>query len=138
VEKALKGHFRPEFLNRIDETIIFDILDKDAIRKIVDIQIEQVRVRLLGKGIKLKMTAPVLTYLAKEGYDPHYGARPLKRLIQTRILNPVAQLIITKGIGEGDVIEVSLKGEELSFSVSKGKQKAVFKASEITEDVLVG
>jgi ATP-dependent Clp protease ATP-binding subunit ClpB len=138
VEKALKDHFRPEFLNRIDEIVIFDILDKEAIRKIVDIQMEQIRVRLLGKGIKLKLTAPVLTYLAKEGYDPHYGARPLKRLIQTKLLNPVAQLIITKGIGEGDSIEISVKGEDLSFSVSKGKQKAVFKASEITEDILVG
>jgi len=138
VEKALKEHFRPEFLNRIDEIVIFDILDKEAVRKIVDIQMEQVRKRLLGKGIKLKMSAQVLTYLGKEGYDPHYGARPLKRLIQTRILNPVAQLIITKGIGEGDVIDVSIKGEELSFSVSKGKQKATFKATEITEDILVG
>lgn len=138
VEKALKEHFRPEFLNRIDEVVIFDILNKEAVRKIVDIQIEQVRLRLAAKGIKLKITNPVLTYLAKEGYDPHYGARPLKRLIQTKILNPVAQLIITKGIGEGDAIDVSVKGEELSFSVAKGKQKATFKATEITEDVLVG
>lgn len=138
VEKALKEHFRPEFLNRIDEIVIFDVLSKDAIRKIVDIQIEQVRVRLLNKGIKLKVTTPVLTYLGKEGYDPHYGARPLKRLIQTKILNPVAQLIITKGIGEGDAIDVSVKNDELHFSVSKGKQKATFKGQEITEDALVG
>lgn len=138
VEKALKEHFRPEFLNRIDEIVIFDILGKEAVRKIVDIQIEQVRLRLAAKGIKLKITNPVLTYLAKEGYDPHYGARPLKRLIQTKILNPVAQLIITKGIGEGDSIDVSVKGDELSFSVAKGKQKATFKATEITEDILVG
>ncbi|MEY2640640.1 MAG: ATP-dependent chaperone ClpB [Candidatus Parcubacteria bacterium] len=138
VEKALKEHFRPEFLNRIDEIVIFDVLSRDAVRKIVDIQIEQVRQRLLGKGIKLKVTTPVLTYLAKEGYDPHYGARPLKRLIQTKILNPVAQLIITKGIGEGDSIDVSVKSDELHFSVAKGKQKATFKEQEITEDALVG
>jgi ATP-dependent Clp protease ATP-binding subunit ClpC len=138
VEKALKEHFRPEFLNRIDEIVIFDVLSRDAVRKIVDIQIEQVRVRLLNKGIKLKVTTPVLTYLGKEGYDPHYGARPLKRLIQTKILNPVAQLIITKGIGEGDAIDVSVKNDELHFSVSKGKQKATFKEQEITEDALVG
>jgi ATP-dependent Clp protease ATP-binding subunit ClpB len=138
VEKALKEHFRPEFLNRLDEIVIFDILDKDAVRKIVDIQIEQVRKRLLAKGIKLKVTSHVLTYLAQEGYDPHYGARPLKRLIQTKILNPVAQLIITKGIGEGDSIDVGIKEKELNFNVSKGKQKAMFKEQEITEEVLVG
>lgn len=138
VEKALKEHFRPEFLNRLDEIVIFDILNKDAIKQIVKIQIDHVKDRLQAKGIKTKVTAPVLTYLAKEGYDPHYGARPLKRLIQTKILDPVAHLIIAKGIGDGDTIDVNMKGNEFVFNVSKGKQKATFNEKEITEEVLVG
>src|SRR5690606_3991315 len=72
VEKALKDHFRPEFLNRLDEIIIFDILDKEAIKKIVEIQIDIVQKRLEQKGIKLKVAPVILKYLSEEGYDPHY------------------------------------------------------------------
>lgn len=138
VEKALKDHFRPEFLNRLDEIIIFDILDKEAIKKIVEIQIDLVRQRLEQKGIKLKVTPAVLKYLAEEGYDPHYGARPLKRLIQTKILNPAAQLIISSGLGEGDNLAVGMTGSEFTFGISKGKHQKMFKESEINEGALVG
>lgn len=133
VEKALKEHFRPEFLNRLDEIIIFDILNKEAIQKIVEIQIDLVRQRLEQKGIKLKASPVVLKYLAEEGYDPHYGARPLKRVIQTKILNPAAQLIIANGLGDGDTLTVGITGKEFTFGISKGKHQRMFKESEINE-----
>jgi len=138
VEKALKDHFRPEFLNRLDEIIIFDILDKEAIKKIVEIQISLVQQRLEHKGIKLKTSPAVMKYLSEEGYDPHYGARPLKRLIQTKILNPAAQLIIANGLGEGDTLSVGMSGSEFTFGISKGKHQRMFKESEINEATLVG
>ncbi len=138
VEKALKEHFRPEFLNRLDEVVIFDILNKEAIQKIVEIQIDLVRQRLEQKGIKLKTSPAVLKYLADEGYDPHYGARPLKRVIQTKILNPAAQLIIASGLGEGDNLSVGITGKEFTFGISKGKHQRMFKESEINEGALVG
>lgn len=138
VEKALKEHFRPEFLNRLDEIIIFDILNKEAIQKIVEIQIDLVRQRLEQKGIKLKVSPAVLKYLSDEGYDPHYGARPLKRVIQTKILNPAAQLIIASGLGDGDTLSVGLTGKEFTFGISKGKHQRMFKESDINESALVG
>ncbi len=138
VEKALKEHFRPEFLNRLDEVIIFDILNKEAIKKIVEIQIDLIRQRLEQKGIKMKTSPAVLKFLSEEGYNPHYGARPLKRLIQTKILNPAAQLIIASGLGEGDNLAVGISGKEFTFGISKGKHQKMFKESEINESALVG
>ncbi len=137
VEKALKEHFRPEFLNRLDEIVIFDILNKEAVKQIVEIQIDLVCQRLEQKGIKMKVSPQVLKYLSEEGYDPHYGARPLKRLIQTKILNPAAQLIIARGLGDGDTLTVGISGKEFTFGISKGKHQKMFKESEITEASLV-
>jgi ATP-dependent Clp protease ATP-binding subunit ClpC len=138
VEKALKDHFRPEFLNRLDDIVIFDILSEKAIEEIVNIQIEKVQERLLGKGIKIKLAKSVLTFLAKEGYNPQYGARPLKRVIQDRILNPLAQLIIVKGLGDASTVTVSVKSESFTFDVAgKGSKKSVYKEKDITESALV-
>jgi ATP-dependent Clp protease ATP-binding subunit ClpB len=138
VEKALKDHFRPEFLNRLDDIIIFDILSYKAIEEIVGIQIEILKDRLLDKHIKIKLNKSVSTYLAKEGYNPHYGARPLKRLIQDRILNPLAQLIITKGLKDGSSVVVSATNGNFSFDVSdKGSKRITFKEKDITEEALV-
>jgi ATP-dependent Clp protease ATP-binding subunit ClpA len=86
---ALKNHFRPEFLNRLDEIVVFDVLKPETIREIVTLRTQVVRDRLLLKGIDLQITDSAYNLLAKEGYDPHYGARPLNRLIQTKILNPI-------------------------------------------------
>jgi len=119
---SLKDNFRPEFINRVDDIIIFDILSTEAIRKIVDIQIDVVRERLNNKEIKLEISEKALSYLAKEGYNPQYGARPLKRLIQNKILNPIASLIISKGIMKGGSVLVEMKGKELSFDVKKGRR----------------
>jgi len=122
VEKALKEHFRPEFLNRLDDVVIFDILSREAIKKIVKIQINEVKERLDEKGIGITVSPKVIEYLGKEGYDPHYGARPLKRLIQTKILDPLAQLIIKKHVSFGQSIKVGIKKDEFYFDIKKGSK----------------
>jgi len=135
VIEAMKDFFRPEFLNRVDDTIIFDVLSMEAIREIVKIQIDLVRERLVIKEISLELSDESLEYLAKEGYNPQYGARPLKRVIQNKILNQIASLIISKGIMKGGVVSVSVKsgvgGEvgELVFDVKKGRHGAIIEAS---------
>lgn len=121
VMESLKDYFRPEFLNRLDEIIIFDILSPEAIKEIVKIQIGMTKKRLLDKEIKLNISPDVLTYLAKEGYNPQYGARPLKRIIQNKILTPVASLMISRGVLRGGTVSVDMKGNELAISVEKGK-----------------
>ena len=132
VTESLKEYFRPEFLNRLDDIIIFDILSPENIRKIVDIQIGLVRERLKEKEISIELSPEALDYLSKEGYNPQYGARPLKRLIQNKILNPVAHLIISQGVLKGGVITISVKDKELVFDVKKGK-----KGNIIGENVIV-
>ena len=132
---TLKEYFRPEFLNRIDDIIVFDILTEAAIEEIVKIQVDIVKQRLSVKDIKLDITPDVYKYLAKEGYNPEYGARPLKRLIQTKILNPVANLIISQGVMKGGEIMVGLreidvqgngtKTSEFTFEVKKGKRGSI-------------
>ena len=120
VLEALKDHFRPEFLNRLDETIVFDILSEGAIKEIVHLRVQVVKDRLTGKGINFAISDEALSYLAKEGYNPHYGARPLNRLIQNKILNPVASYIISNGVKKGDTIVVSVKNNDLVIEKQKG------------------
>ena len=118
---ALKEHFRPEFLNRLDDIIVFDILSRDVIRHIVDIKIQVIRERLVVKGISLDISQDALSYLAREGYNPHYGARPLGRLIQDKILNPVAMFIIVNKAKKGDTVCVLMKDNELMIEMKKSK-----------------
>ena len=106
---SLKDYFRPEFLNRIDDTVIFDILSQEAVREIVKIQVAEVVKRLSDKSIELILSSPALDYLAKEGYNPQYGARPLKRLIQSKILTPVANLLIGQEVAKGGAVLVGVK-----------------------------
>jgi ATP-dependent Clp protease ATP-binding subunit ClpB len=135
VMEAMKDFFRPEFLNRVDDIIIFDILPMSAIRDIVKIQVDLVRDRLSIKEISLELTDEAYEYLAKEGYNPQYGARPLKRVIQNKILNKLASLIISKGILKGGVVSVSVKKgslnepDDLVFDVKKGRRGAIIEAS---------
>jgi ATP-dependent Clp protease ATP-binding subunit ClpB len=119
VTEKLKDYFRPEFLNRLDEIIIFDILSAEAIKKIVDMQVKIVEDRLKGKDITLEIKPEVYEYLSKEGYNPQYGARPLKRLIQTKILTPVASFMVSQGVMEGGTVTVGMKGKEFVFDVKK-------------------
>ncbi len=124
VEGALKDYFRPEFLNRIDEIVVFDILSQTAIKEIVKLRTDIVLARLMAKGITVEIGDDVLSYLARVGYNPHYGARPLNRLIQTKILNPVATRIIARTIEEGDRVSVSMKdADEVLISVQHTKKK---------------
>jgi ATP-dependent Clp protease ATP-binding subunit ClpC len=119
VTNSLKEFFRPEFLNRLDEIIIFDILSPEVIRKIVGLQIDIIKKRLVEKEITLEVSNDVLTYLAEKGYDTHYGARPLKRLIQNKILTPVASLMISQGVLKGGRVSVGMEKEEIAIRVEK-------------------
>ena len=116
---SLKNFFRPEFLNRLDEIIIFDILSRETIREIVRMQVDIVIERLAQKEIKLSVTDDVLDYIAKEGYDPKFGARPLKRVIQSKILTPVASMMISEGMLQGGTVSISMKKDILSFDIKK-------------------
>jgi ATP-dependent Clp protease ATP-binding subunit ClpB len=116
VTEALREHFRPEFLNRIDETIIFDRLDEKQLTRIVDIQLQRLVARLEKQHITLSLSDAAKTHLAREGYDPAYGARPLKRVIQREILDPLSLEILAGKFGEGDTIHVGFKGKGLTFA----------------------
>ena len=115
VMEALRGHFRPEFLNRIDEIVIFDRLSDKEIAKIVDIQLARLAKRLGKQNLHLELSDKARTYLAKEGYDPAYGARPLKRVIQQKILDPLSMDILDGKIHEGQTIKADVSGGELTF-----------------------
>lgn len=117
-------HFRPEFMNRIDETVVFHPLDQEQIRRIADIQINRVRARLAERDFGLTITPQALDFLASAGYDPVYGARPLKRAIQQYIENPLAQAILSGKFAAGDVIEVTLSGSELAFKKAGATARA--------------
>jgi len=125
VMDSLKEHFRPEFLNRVDEIVLFDVLSKEAIREIVSIRTSVVEKRLTAKGITLDITDEALQFIATAGYDPHYGARPLNRVIQTKILNPIATCIISNGITKGDTVRVTVKNDDLVIEAKKATKKAV-------------
>lgn len=130
VMDSLKNYFRPEFLNRLDEIILFNILTPEIIREIARMQIDIVVKRLAQKDITLSVTDATVEYLAKEGYDPHYGARPMKRLIQSKILTPVASMMVSQNVMEGGSIVVDMKpNNEFSFEVKRGKARRVRKQS---------
>jgi ATP-dependent Clp protease ATP-binding subunit ClpB len=115
VQEALRGHFRPEFLNRIDEIIIFDRLDASQITSIVDIQLQRLMTRLQKQNLTLTLDDAARKFLAKEGYDPAYGARPLKRVIQREILDPLSLEILDGKFLEGDHITTTEKDNRLVF-----------------------
>ncbi|MDR2343395.1 MAG: ATP-dependent chaperone ClpB [Spirochaetaceae bacterium] len=118
LSELLKRHFRPEFLNRIDETVIFNRLDKAEIGKIVDIQLERLKARLLDRKITLELTDEAKHLLIERGYDPLFGARPLKRAIQGELENPLARLIIAGTVRDGATVKAAVKDGELDFSES--------------------
>jgi ATP-dependent Clp protease ATP-binding subunit ClpB len=116
VMEALRGHFRPEFLNRVDEIIIFDRLSDEEIKHIVGLQINRLAKRLAGQNIVLDVTPRARALVASEGYDPVYGARPLKRAIQRQILDPLSMEILQGRFKEGDRIEVGEKDGRITFA----------------------
>ena len=113
VMQSLQENFKPEFLNRLDEIIIFHPISAKILKKIVDLQLDQVQKRLDEKNIKLSITASAKEYLAKKGFSPFFGARPLKRVIQSEILDQLALEIIEGRIKEGEKVEVDAKGEKI-------------------------
>jgi len=115
VMEALRGHFRPEFLNRIDETILFDRLSEGDLMRIVEIQLRHLASRLESQKLTLKLSDEVRKLLADEGYDPVYGARPLKRTIQRRLLDPLSLLLLEGRFAEGATISAALEGTAIVF-----------------------
>lgn len=109
VNEALRRHFRPEFLNRIDETILFDRLNPEDLRQIVTVQLARVHQRLGAQGLVLELSEAAVDQLAAEGYDPAYGARPLKRVIQRKLLDPLSLAILEGTFKSGDTIQVDLR-----------------------------
>jgi len=122
VKTLLRDHFRPEFLNRIDETILFHSLSKAQITKIVDVQLEHLRKRLATRNLKLHLTEAAKKLLADEGYDPAYGARPLKRVIQQRIENPLAAKILNGEFSDGETVEISVDSKRSEFTFAHGRE----------------
>ena len=113
VMDAVRAHFRPEFLNRLDETIIFDRLGRADMDGIVDIQLARLQKRLIGRKITLAFDDAAKTWLADEGYDPVFGARPLKRVIQRALQDPLAELLLSGDVKDGDTVVVSAGAEGL-------------------------
>jgi ATP-dependent Clp protease ATP-binding subunit ClpB len=114
-EEQLREHFRPEFLNRIDEIVVFEALTREQLGEIVELQLERLRKRLAERGIELELTPAAKEFLAEQGWDPAYGARPLKRAIQRFVENPLALRLLEADIGEGDTILVDARDGELVF-----------------------
>ncbi len=124
VMQVARATFRPEFLNRIDEIIIFHPLNIEHIKIIVDIQVEHLRKRLRERKLDIELTEKAKETLAERGYDPVYGARPLKRTIQRLVKDPLAIEILQGRFRAGDTIVVDLnKRDEFSFTVKRGKEK---------------
>ena len=124
VMEIVGGHFRPEFINRVDELVVFHPLGKAQIRAIASIQFEYLRKRLEDRNIDLRLTEAALDKIGEAGFDPVYGARPLKRAIQQEIENSLAQEILAGKFLPGDVIEIDVAGERFSFTKSGHKASA--------------
>lgn len=123
VKEAVMGvvsqHFRPEFINRIDEIVMFTPLDRGQIRRIADIQLDHLKARLKGQGFTLTVSDTALEKLATLGYDPVYGARPLKRVMRQSLENPLAQALLTGQFLPNDIIQVTVQGDDIAFQAVK-------------------
>ncbi|MCU0259191.1 MAG: AAA family ATPase, partial [Solirubrobacteraceae bacterium] len=115
IMEALRAHFRPEFLNRVDEVVFFHSLGRDHLARIVDIQLQRLVKRLEARKINLELTDKARHLLVEEGYDPVYGARPLKRTIQRKLLDPLALEMLQGAFADGDTIRVEAAGDDLAF-----------------------
>jgi ATP-dependent Clp protease ATP-binding subunit ClpC len=116
IEDALKKAFRPEFLNRIDESIIFEPLSREQIHNIVDLMVKEMARRLTEHGVAISLTTAAKEWLAKEGFDPVYGARPLRRAVQRYVENQLSRLILGGQFKPGDQVLVDAADEGLTFS----------------------
>jgi ATP-dependent Clp protease ATP-binding subunit ClpB len=124
ITDVLRNHFKPEFLNRIDDIVIFGQLDRKEIEKIIDVQLEKLRKNLAERGIAIVLEDSAKALLSEEGYDPTFGARPLKRAIQTLIQNPLAIKLLNGEIRSGSVIHVAADGDALKFATESATATA--------------
>src|SRR5690606_21697410 len=118
----LRKHFRPEFLNRVDDIIVFRPLTKENLRRIVELQLERVRALLADRRIRLEVTEEAEDLIAEEGYDPAFGARPLKRAIQRLVQNPLALRILEGEFEEGDTVRVVRRDGALAFERTRAAE----------------
>lgn len=125
IQNALKKAFAPEFLNRIDDVIIFNSLTREDIHKIIDIELEKLYKRIIDLGYQIKLSGPAKDFIAEKGFDDKFGARPLKRAIQKYIEDPLAEEIINSNLSEGDTINIGLKKdkEEIQIKIAKANTK---------------
>jgi ATP-dependent Clp protease ATP-binding subunit ClpB len=130
VMTALRGHFKPEFLNRIDDIVVFRPLGAEQLTKIVDLRLQDVRNLLTGRKITLELSDAAKHTLFTSGYDPAYGARPLKRAIQRLIQDPLAMKILDGDVLHGDHVLVDSADGKLSFEVHHGEAEAAAKTEE--------
>ncbi|MBQ5967539.1 MAG: ATP-dependent Clp protease ATP-binding subunit [Clostridiales bacterium] len=123
VNTALKEQFRPEFLNRVDEIVVFQELTREEIRKIVDLMLKEVTAQMKEKGVGLSVSEAAKDQLAKEGYDPKFGARPLRKMIQRRIEDPLADMYLTGKFTNAEKISVGFRKEQFTFDVKEKKEE---------------
>jgi ATP-dependent Clp protease ATP-binding subunit ClpC len=121
IEKALKNTFRPEFLNRIDEIIVFRDLTVEDVEQIVDLQMKEIAARLSEQGLAVELTDDARQWLARQGFDPQYGARPLRRALQRHVESPLSVQLLRGEFEHGDLVVVTVKDEELSFERKPGE-----------------
>ena len=125
VLEEMRHHFRPEFLNRVDEVIVFHALSEDHLQQIVEIQLERLRARLADRHITLTLTDAARLNLVRTGYDPHYGARPLKRAIQKKVETPLGRMILKGEVRDGQQLLAGVDGQgELTFTPTVEKAAA--------------
>jgi len=122
IQSALKKAFAPEFLNRVDDVVLFNSLTKEDIHKIIDIELKGLFHRIEDLGYAISMSQEAKDHIADEGFDEAFGARPLARALQKLVEDPLAEKIIGKEISEGDSIKIGLNKKELSFKVTKPKK----------------
>ncbi|HEX7182947.1 MAG TPA: AAA family ATPase, partial [Thermoanaerobaculia bacterium] len=125
VMRELRSHFRPEFLNRVDDIVLFKPLTLPEIERIVDLQTEDLRRRLVDRGIRLELTEPAREHVARQGYDPVYGARPLKRYLQHELESRIARSLIAGQVTDGSVVRVDVKGGALAVEIENPKEAEV-------------
>ena len=118
----MRHHFRPEFLNRVDEIVVFHSLSEEELKKILGVQLGRLRVRLAERQIEIELTEAAVTHLAREGYDPVYGARPLKRAIQKELETPIGRRLLAGEIRDGDKVVVAWRNGEFTFSTKRTEQ----------------
>src|SRR5205807_3197845 len=126
---------RPEFLNRVDDIILFSRLDQSQLRRIVEIQLTTLRQRLAERRLRLRISDEALDLLAREGYDPTYGARPLKRLIQRRLQDPIAMAILEGRFREGDTVTVTVDADGENLVIGGGGGAGVVDGEVIDAEV---